>query len=353
MQSLKISDLIPHPKNDYFFDDISGEKWEEFKKSIKESGVRTPIVVTDQMVIVSGNQRVRACKELGIAVINGEIRHYANEDEVIKDLIETNIRQRGVISDSEIKAGRRFAELQRINGNTHGGDRKSKGQIDPLKKQDDIAAEFGVSETEMKRLIRLSKAEPSIQELLENGKISKSTALNIISKLSREEQNELAEQLSSKDGRFTSAQVQEMMVAKDRELAELRNKPPETIVKEVEVVPDDYDQIKSDLKSARYTAQRAEQDFNNAKKKLIDAQKENEQLRARLEVDTQKRQAEADVQHFTIMTNDYLRKYGGHVWVFNEIESIDEAVKTDFIKAIKALDGFAQQLLRNLGGDLK
>jgi hypothetical protein len=42
--------------------------------------------------------------------------------------------------------------------------------------------------------------------------------------------------------------------------------------------------------------------------------------------------------------------YGGHVWAFSEIENVDEATRIPFIKAIKSLDGFAQQLLKNLGG---
>ena len=64
MQEILVSELKPHPKNDYFFDDMSGDKWNEFVESVRTSGVIEPIVITQEKVIVSGHQRVRACKEL-------------------------------------------------------------------------------------------------------------------------------------------------------------------------------------------------------------------------------------------------------------------------------------------------
>ena len=129
MQSLKVNGLKAHPKNEYFFDEMEGQKWEEFKESIKTSGVIEPIVTTQDLVIVSGHQRVRACKELGIVTILGEVRHYDDhdgrsaEDWIIKDLIETNVRQRGSIGGSELKAVHRVDELRRIYGIQEGAGR--------------------------------------------------------------------------------------------------------------------------------------------------------------------------------------------------------------------------------------
>ena len=64
MQQININELKEHPRNNEFFDDITGEKWKEFLESIKKRGVVEPIVITPDKVIVSGHQRVRACKEL-------------------------------------------------------------------------------------------------------------------------------------------------------------------------------------------------------------------------------------------------------------------------------------------------
>lgn len=56
MQQLNINELKPHPKNNEFFDDMTGDAWEAFKESIKTSGIIEPIVVTKDMIIVSGHQ---------------------------------------------------------------------------------------------------------------------------------------------------------------------------------------------------------------------------------------------------------------------------------------------------------
>ena len=53
MQQINIDELKPHPRNNEFFDDMTGEKWNEFLESIRTSGVIEPIVITTDMVIVS------------------------------------------------------------------------------------------------------------------------------------------------------------------------------------------------------------------------------------------------------------------------------------------------------------
>ena len=60
--------------------------------------------------------------------------------------------------------------------------------------------------------------------------------------------------------------------------------------------------------------------------------------------------ADRDVQAFTTYTLDYIRRYGGHVWAFEQIEHLSEPVREEFLKAIKTLDAFAQQLIANLEG---
>ena len=58
MQQININELKAHPRNNEFFDDMTGDAWEAFKESIKTSGIVEPIVVTQDMIIVSGHQHV-------------------------------------------------------------------------------------------------------------------------------------------------------------------------------------------------------------------------------------------------------------------------------------------------------
>ncbi|WP_252237633.1 ParB N-terminal domain-containing protein, partial [Clostridium sp. ZBS5] len=77
--------------------------WKEFLESVRTSGIIEPIICNQNKVAISGNQRLRACKELNLDEVMCDIRIYDNEQQEIKDLIETNIRQRGDISSSSLK----------------------------------------------------------------------------------------------------------------------------------------------------------------------------------------------------------------------------------------------------------
>ena len=130
MQLLKVSELKEHPRNKEFFDDMEGGRWEEFLESVKTSGVVEPIVVTETNTIVSGHQRVRACKELGIETILADVHQYnGNDAQVVKDLIETNVRQRGTVGGTDRQIVARVEALNEFYGVTRGGARKSKAEM--------------------------------------------------------------------------------------------------------------------------------------------------------------------------------------------------------------------------------
>ena len=183
---MKIEELIPHKRNSEFFDDMTGDKWQEFLESIKTSGVIEPIVITQDKVIVSGHQRVRACKELGITEILAETQHYKSEDDVIKDLLETNIRQRGTVGGSEKKLTARIDELKRIYGIRNGSINPKGTEIgtsiglsnsrEQSKTFDQILADEGIDRAAYFKAKKLQSLSPEIQQLIEEDKISATTA---------------------------------------------------------------------------------------------------------------------------------------------------------------------------------
>ena len=193
MELIEVSKLKPFPKNDYFFDDLTGPQWEEFKKSIKSSGVIEPVIVTTDLVIISGHQRVRACKELGIEKVLCDIRRFDSEDEQLKQLIETNIKQRGIGNPNSVKLGRCILELERIEGITHGG---SRVQNAPLKSQEGIAQEIGISVDQLKRYKSLTNLIPELSDLVETGTVNVTTASAIARRLTKEQQEELAAKIT-------------------------------------------------------------------------------------------------------------------------------------------------------------
>lgn len=213
MQLIKVSELNPHPQNNYFFDDITGDKWKDILESISRRGVIEPIVITQDKIIVSGHQRVRACKELNIDEVLCEIRIYqdddkhSKEDKILEDLISTNIMQRGIGNTNPLKLARCIQELERIKGVSRGGDRNPNGNNqygvkttkcrfdqNPQITQEDIAKQFGVSVKKLQRVKSLLELPEDIQRLIETGVLDNiSLAKRISEELTPEEMEDFTQ----------------------------------------------------------------------------------------------------------------------------------------------------------------
>lgn len=121
-----------------------------------------------------------------------EIKTYKDEDSVIKDLLETNIRQRGDIGGSAKKVGRRIKELERLYGIKNGGSGFYGNQYQKICKpnnekkytQSDLSKKLNMSVDTMQNYKMLADMIPELEELMDTGIVSKSTALSMIRNLS-------------------------------------------------------------------------------------------------------------------------------------------------------------------------
>lgn len=206
LPKFNIEELKPHPRNTEFFDDLTGGKWEELLQSIKvrvaegKRGNIEPIIITPDKMIVSGHQRVRAFKELGIPTIEAEVKSYNSDDEILQDLIETNIRQRGEVGGSAKKVGARIKELERLYGIKVGGNGSNQHEQIPnnsaiAKSQEDIATLMGISVDTLQNYKKLTEMIPELEDLVDTGIVTKTTALAIMKELKPDEQKELIENM--------------------------------------------------------------------------------------------------------------------------------------------------------------
>ena len=313
MQSLKVKDLIPHPKNEYFFDDMTGQKYEEFRESIRTSGVIEPLIVTQDMVIVSGHQRRRGCIDEGIETVMCDVRYYADkdgrskEDWILKDLIETNVRQRGEIGGSELKAIHRVDELRRIYGNQHGGDRKSanaKIKCDNVtldstpQTTEEVCAAAGIDYASYRQFKALADLNPDWQELLEAGNVSASVASRIIAKLPSDKQTELLESLpDDAKQRLTASEakryidmLEQQQREYDKQIAEMKQQTR----KDIAELNDDYDAKAQKVIELENTIQELRTKRDPAMKKLYEQSERERRLSQSLQAE--KCKLEAQVQ---------------------------------------------------------
>lgn len=307
MQALKVQDLKPHPKNEYFFDDMTGQKYEEFRESIRTSGVIEPLIVTQDMVIVSGHQRRRGCIDEGIETVMCDVRYYADkdgrskEDWILKDLIETNVRQRGEIGGSELKAIHRVDELRRIYGIQEGAGRpKIRDNVPNNEPVDviEVAKAAGIDYESYKKLKALDDLIPDWQQLLESGNVSTSVAARIIAKLPADKQAELLEslpeeakqRLTASEAKRYIAMLEQQQREYDKQIAEMKQQTR----KDIAELNDDNDAKAQRVIELENTVKELRTKRDPAMKKLYEQSERERQLSQSLQAE--KCKLEAQVQ---------------------------------------------------------
>lgn len=365
MELMDVSKLIPHPRNAEFFDDMAEEPWTAFLESIKTSGVIEPIIATQDLVIVSGHQRIRACKELGINEVLVDVRVFDSEDEILKQLIETNIRQRGVGNTNAVKLGRCIVELERIYGISHGGNRGNQhtvasGQNVALaKSQEALAEELGITKRNLQRYKSLTTLIPELQDAVQTGKITATTAMGLVKQLSHEDQEQLAdmivdkEKLTNREVEFYKRRVQELNLENiklNKENTDLKEREPEVIEKEVEVEPKDYKQKTKDLELYKKDNRRITKENEELAKKNSELERRIKEQELKTPEQEEIIKAKEEMDYFSIATHNYIKNYGGYVWTFNKWADVPIETRKNFEKAIQLLAAFSQQMTNNLGG---
>ena len=197
MEMKKVSELRAHPQNEYFFDDIQGADWDTFIDSIRirlengQQGIMHPILITEDGCIVSGRQRYRAYEHLGIDEIEVEVKHYESDDDILKDLIEANLRQRGKMKN-QLKFGRCIKALEKIYGiykGRHTNKNPHCGGSTKLQKL--LIEELNTSEETYRRSKKLSDLPEEYQQMILDKNITARAASNILARMSQEELHKL------------------------------------------------------------------------------------------------------------------------------------------------------------------
>lgn len=333
MQQININELKPHPRNNEFFDDMAGEKWMEFLESIRTSGVIEPIVVTTDMIIVSGHQRVRACKELGIQEILCEIKNYKDEDSIIKDLLETNIRQRGDVGGSAKKVGLRIKELERLYEIKEGNNQYSLPN-NSASTQSDLAAKLGISVDTLQNYKLLAEMIPELEELLDTGIVTKTTVLAVMKNLSTKEQEELVSSLDTTK-RITQSQMEKYI----NEIKELKNNPPK---------PLDYDCTKRELQNYKKDYSNLQSQFNKKVSELQELRKQIENMKETTPTEQYNKKLKDSTIFFCSKVADFIEKTGGYVWLVDHLNELPDYERKSYVSAVSAIYAWADNLLNNI-----
>lgn len=348
MQQININELKSHPRNNEFFDDMSGENWDAFLESVKSSGVIEPIVITGDKYIISGHQRVRACKELGIKTILAECKPYYlndNYDVVLKDLIETNIRQRGIGNTNQRKMGLCIKELDRIYGIREGSAGKVSSNLETNnftpKNEEELLKSLGLGVTRqtLQNYKKLTEMIPELEELVDTGIATPTTALAIMRNLSEEEQLEMLSSLDTTK-KITQKQVQQYI----DEIRELKNNPPK---------PSDYDSTKKELQDYKFDYKQLKSQFDEKVKELQSLRKQIETMNDNSPQTQYEKKLKDSTLLFCTKVSNFIEQVGGYIWLTDKINEIPELEREGYIKSVYAIKSWADTMEYNINNKVK
>lgn len=181
--SLSIDNL--HAFKGHPFKMYTEEHMAEMVDSVKEHGVIAPILVRPNKhgtgyEIISGHNRVEACRRAGIKEIPATIRDL-DDDTAIILMVDSNLRQRDKLLPSEkAKAYQMKMDAMRRQA---GRPSKNGGQVDHnfsgQKTRDIIGAETGDSGKQVSRFIRLNNLIPALMDFVDDGKLAFNPAVEV------------------------------------------------------------------------------------------------------------------------------------------------------------------------------
>lgn len=339
MQKININVLKAHPQNNDFFDDLDGEEFERLKNSIRDEKIYTDILVSPDMTIISGHQRIRAAKELGMTLVPIKIdEDLQDEKSKLKALISNNFGRRKNSPEKDRKALETYVSLR---GYQNGGDRKSGDHNGHLKLTlEEIASELKISKTNLKRALRIERnLTDSMKELLDDGVISKTLASDTIASLSKEEQEQLISSLDVTKG-ITQREVQKYI----DEIRELKSNPPK---------PDDYDDTKRKLNDYKQDYQDLRSQFDAKVKELQELRKQMENKEKEEPASQYAKKLQNSTLLFCSKVATFIEQVGGYIWLTDEINKIPELEREGYVKSVHAIKAWADTMEFNINNKVK
>lgn len=334
---LSINALKIHPRNTEFFDDISGDEYERFKKSIKEDGILSPILIAPDMTVISGHQRLKACRDLGIELVPVMIREdLTDDDEKLKLLLAANF---GRLKNDDVKQRKVAVEYVKLCGNKHG--RPVKSGDNRLLTQEEIANNLGISERTLRELLEIErKLTPEVKELLNNGVFTKTTASKVLTKLSKEEQEELLSNINP-DKKYTQVDIQkyidENKKLKDKvtSLAQ-QSVRTETITQEV-----DRPETIETIKKLRAEVSEKSVNYNTLYEKML----EDNKLLNQAMGESTNWQLTSHCSEITKKMLDFVKEMAQYGYMAETFNEIPIATRNEYLRCVKAVQAWANVIV--------
>lgn len=206
---LKTKDLYPFPDNPFHV--AEDETLSELAESIKEFGIVTPIITRpkedgDGYEVIAGQRRVRASELAGINTVPAFVLPL-DRDRAIITLVDSNLQRENILPSERAFAYKMKSEAMKRQG--FRTDLTSSQVVTKLRTDDKVAQGFGVGRMTVQRFIRLTELIPPILQMVDEGKIALTPAVEL-SFLKKDEQENLFATMESEEATPSLSQAHRM-----------------------------------------------------------------------------------------------------------------------------------------------
>ena len=206
---LKTKDLYPFPDNPFHV--AEDETLSELAESIKEFGIVTPIITRPKeggngYEVIAGQRRVRASELAGINTVPAFVLPL-DRDRAIITLVDSNLQRENILPSERAFAYKMKSEAMKRQG--FRTDLTSSQVGTKLRTDDKVAQGFGVGRMTVQRFIRLTELIPPILQMVDEGKIALTPAVEL-SFLKKDEQENLFATMESEEATPSLSQAQRM-----------------------------------------------------------------------------------------------------------------------------------------------
>lgn len=192
IQQLPPDKLVPFQNHPYQVREDAA--MDELVESIRVHGVLSPLLARqkgDGYELVSGHRRRLAAQKLGLKTVPVLVREMTDDEAVIL-MVDSNLQRENLLPSEKA-----FAYKMKLEAMKHQG-KATSAQVAPKLTTELIGNEVGISKDMVKRYIRLTNLVPPLLQMVDDGRIAFSPAVEL-SYLTRDEQAELWDLIGRED----------------------------------------------------------------------------------------------------------------------------------------------------------
>ena len=256
IQQLPPDKLVPFQNHPYQVREDAALS--ELMESIRTHGILSPLLARpkgESYELVSGHRRRLAAQKLGLKTVPVLVREMSDDEAVIL-MVDSNLQRENLLPSEKA-----FAYKMKLEAMKHQG-RAISAQVAPKLTTELIGNEVGISKDMVKRYIRLTNLVPPLLQMVDDGRIAFSPAVEL-SYLTKEEQAELWDLIGQEDATPSLSQAIRM-----KQLSREAKLTPEVLYAILtEEKPNQKEQVRIKTESLRkyfprsYSAQQMEREI--------------------------------------------------------------------------------------------